>query len=338
MQQSLINHIDESDKEIGSKQYYFHSLLSPFLHNLYTDNLYLKPKSRRAIILLPIHYSKEYRDVIENILLRELNVPSVKFISGSSLYTAIPFALGRNVGLVVDIGHMEGRIGAFFNRDVLGDTIQVVNVGKHFLINSICEEVSIQLPQDDIAGDIEYDIEMLKNMMDDILSSSNNHQSFSFSSLNVDHQKVQTIVDETIHDLYFNLDNPQSLIYAFLSCLIKCPIDIRSELVRNVCFIGGVVLCVPQFERRFLESVKNLFQKDIISKDYDENKIESVGFKVKNARHTKFQSLATLLMDKGPLTLIYPLPFSPSCINWVGGSVLGALSPSNDDGWINREV
>ena len=101
----------------------FHSYLSPFFHNLYINHLYIKSKSKSVIILLPTYYPEFYKSTIQQILLHELNVPAIKFVNSSSLYTTIPFALGKNIGIVIDVGCMECRIGAYFNRDVIHDTI-----------------------------------------------------------------------------------------------------------------------------------------------------------------------------------------------------------------------
>ena len=338
---------------------FYHSHLSPFLHNLYTNHLHLKPNSRRVIILLPIHYPPSYKNTIQNILLHELHIPALKFIHASGLYTTIPFALGKNVGFVVDLGHTECRVGAFFNRDVLNDTIQVVPVGKDLLIQKVYDDYITSLKRNKNQNDEEADgedenqvsLEIVSTLVQDYLMNSQTSSSSATSTLSsfqtsitsseISIPELRKSIEESIHEIYFNIDNIHSLIYAFLSSLLKCPIDLRLELVRNVCLIGGGVLTIPQFESRFLNSICNLFEKVEPKEQGDTtSSLHSHStYKIKNERRKKFQPLANLLMVKGPISLIYPLPFSPSCISWVGGSVLGSLNSNSSGGeWIQPEI
>lgn len=327
---------DTSNAQNEINQYHHH--LSPFFHSLFTYRLHLKPKSRRVIVLMPIHYPQSYMVSIQSILLDELKIPALKFVHGSGLYTTIPYALGKNIGLVIDFGLAECQMGGFFNRDVLNDTITNAPVGKQTLIQLVCNDL-VAIKKDTEKGDEqiakEWNMENITPIIEDILmkNQSGLHRGHSDIIHNgMPLEDVTAITKEYIEDLYFNIDNPHSLIYTFLVCLLKCPIDLRLGIVQNVCFIGDGISFVPDLEYRFLSSIQRLFERtDAVG--INENR--SIGiYKVKNMRYQKFQPLAAILMEKGPLSLIHPLPYDPSCISWVGGSVYGSLNVS-DDNWIH---
>ena len=359
----------------------YHQHLSPFFHNLFTYRLHLKPKSRRVIILMPTHYPTIYREVIQKILLDELKIPALKFINGSGLYTTIPYALGKNVGLVIDVGSLECQMGAFFNRHLLNDTIITVPIGKKVLIQRICDDYLNFRRNRRIEGGVSKNDTVLKNIDDDdnyddlnrddvnsiiedILIVMKQTPSSSLSSSGVQYynkdcmakthyEYLKQMTQEYIEDFYFNIDNAHSLINAFLTTLLKCPLDLRLDLVRNVCFIGDGVTTsssscvVPNLEYRFLSSIQSLFELkstttssgenhgDTLTRSSDENRMIGGGnCRIKEKRYQKFQVLAMSLMEKGPLSLIHPLPYHPSCISWVGGSVYGSLNLPNDE-WIH---
>jgi len=363
---------------------YFYSHLSPFFHNLYTQHLYLKPKSKRIVILLPTHVPQAYLDTIQSILLYELNVPSMQFIHQSSLYTPIPYALGLHVGMTIDVGCYEVSMGVFFHDKVLKDTVDTIPCGYNILLQKVFDEYCSFLQQqqqqqqrdddddDDgkkndnetiqmtkyeelklwnfirtMIGTFKYDTPSSKHQTheeeEEELLLSQQQQLTTVLNQNQYHI-LKNIISKSIHELYFDLNNTQSLIYLFLDCIMtKCPLDLRCEVVRNICIIGGGVLgisssgSVSSFESRFITSIQDLFEKRQRD-DKDDEKGTSTSifyYNVKNEKHLKFQSLAMLLMEKGPLSVIHPLPFSSSCINWVGGSVLASLNLSNEE-WIYR--
>ncbi len=385
---------DNEEDENGISSFYY-SILSPFLHSLFTQHLHLKhtyptggtstnstsissasstkpklqssllqhssSKMKKIIILLPTYYPQSYIQTIQYIFHHEFHIPKndkfIKFIPKSNLYTTLPFALGKSIGIVVDIyntgvfdrsgkssstgsGEVGITIGAYFDKRVLDDTIVSTHIHKLMLIQNVYEKVmdSFNLSEENVKGDDNdnndgsnkyYD--MIANLVEDVLSSQDTSMSSTttihLSSQIINRNEINEIIHQCIYDLYFNIDNPQSLLYTFLECIIKCPIDLRLELIRNVCFTGdgvtnGLLPKSSHLEKEFLIVIQNLFEKvEGISNE------ESIQYKITDQHHHgKFQCLANLLMVKGPLTLIYPLPFSPLCISWVGGSVYGMLN------------
>jgi hypothetical protein len=135
------------------------------------------------------------------------------------------------------------------------------------------------------------------------------------------HQILKDILNECIHEIYYNPNNPSSLIYAFLSSLKSCPMDLKAQVIRNVAFIGDGIGMIPttstttNLHVEFVKQLVNLFTTPPLSNKTTTSKLLS----------SKFSSLGTVICKKGPVSIIHPLPFCPKTICWVGGSVMGSL-------------
>jgi actin-related protein len=202
--------------------------------------------------------------------------------------------------VIVDLGCVEGRLVCFFNGAICEDTLQIVPIGFQSLLDKI-------------------------NKSKEAMNSNSNTDN--------DEGMVSVKDIDAVNEMYFDLENPNSLIYAFFSSLIKCPIDLRKKVVQRIIFVGGGVEGISQFEQRFVQCVKGLFELDSdadASGDGDGRTL----YRVKDDGHRRFSSLANVVM-KAPLGVLYPLQFRPSCVSWVGGSIMGSIKLS-DEKWINR--
>ena len=291
---------------IQKKHSSYHDL-GPWLSNLYTHHLLLKPRSRRVIILLPIYHPTELRTTLESILLNDLQVPSVLFVDS---FRTIPYAIGgSSAGMIVDIGCMEGRVVCFFNGHMCENTLQIVPVGFQSLL--------------------------------DRTTTTTTKEVQALGTATVTATATATVTDENvlglIQEMYFDLDNMNSLIYAFLTSLLQCPIDLRRQVVKNVVFVGGGVEGISQFEQRFIRCIQGLFERDSCTVQCtlpDGTTEERAVYHVKDDRYRRFSSLASVIMT-APLGVLYPLQFRPSCVAWVGGSIMGSVKLT-DEKWVNR--
>ena len=308
-----------------------------------------------------------YTNIIQNILIHEIqitNYNNLKFVHNSIMDIIIPYTLGLSYGIVIDFGLNEIRIGCYCssggsssgggssngNYGSSYSSLEFINIGKDFIFKSIWNQI-----HDDDDDELEYNDDVmyvLEDIMKTMSSSSlSSYQSRTSTNVKqsttttttsttttttkirnkilskVSIEKIQEIISTTIHEYYFNIHNSNGLLYIFLKCILQYPIDVRSKVIRNICMVGGGMLWIQHddFERRFLESIYNLFEQEV-------NDDNGKRYKMKNERYKKFDSLAMLFMVKGPLKIVYPLPFSPAIIGWVGGSVLGALDSTFDDG------
>jgi actin-related protein len=257
------------------------------------------------------YYPHTFKEALQTTLLDRLKVPSLLFVEGGSLQTIIPYALGKQVGILIDIGRLEARIIGVFN-SLLQDTLQIVPVGFESLLRRVIEIVDDVNTLDDARTLVQSSL--LGNV-----DSNDTNENDSSINLNIKH-----LVDE----MFFDLSNPNSLVLAFFQSLSKCPVDLRKEMIRNVSIVGGGILGIPGFEKRFLVSIRNLFEKI----EPDDGKGY---FRLCDPSHRKFQPLAVVVMQS-PLKINYPLPFSPSSIGWIGGSIMGSLNIPEDN-WVNRD-
>lgn len=268
--------------------------LLPWFSNLYTHHLLLKPRSRRTILILPIQTSQTFRKSLESVLLDHLQVPSVLFVDS---FRTIPYAIGgcgKSTGMMVDLGCVEGRLVCFFDGGICEDTLEIVPIGYRSLLERIAERNRLGEGEDA-------------------------------------HHNVKDA--DVVHEMYFDLKNPNSLIYALCSSLMKCPIDLRKEVAQRIIFVGGGVEGISQFEQRFLKCVKGLFELDDKSSATSANGHKM--YCVKDEKHSRFSSLANVIM-KAPLGVLHPLQFRPSCVSWAGGSIMGSIKLSEEK-WINRK-
>ncbi|GFH47979.1 hypothetical protein CTEN210_04455 [Chaetoceros tenuissimus] len=128
-----------------------------------------------------------------------------------------------------------------------------------------------------------------------------------------------------VQEMYFDLTNPQSLVFAFLSCLEMCPIDLRRVLVQKVVFVGGGVESISSLEKRFVRCIQSLFELESDSQKYI----------ICDSQFSRFRPLASPIM-RGPMKVLYPLPFRPSMLSFLGASIMGSIKMP-DEAWIHRE-
>lgn len=274
--------------------------LGPWLRNVYTFHLLLKPRSRRVIVLLPIYHPPELKLALEVIFLTQLQVPSLLF---TNQFETVPYAIGEtNAGIIVDIGTNEGRIACFFNGSMCENTLQIVPIGYQAVWKQI--------------------------------HACGNDQ--------VNDPTRRRGAKQVLEDAFFDLDNTNSFMYAFLSCLLECPMDLRKLVVQHVVFVGGGVEGISHLEQRFLKSIQRLFvQRKKVecitsNKTVKEATIYGIKQQHNDVTHQQFDKLATVIMT-APLGILYPLQFRPSCMAWIGASIMGSIQLSNDR-WIHSSI
>lgn len=303
-------------------------ILLPFLADLYTKCLLLKPRSRRVILVTggAYQYPAAFRAALESVLLHGLSVPSVLFVD--QFRTIIPYALGhtQKMGIVLDIGRLEGRIGCVFEEACLLQTLNMVPCGFEALARMV---------MDYCKGNMQLEVESIHDGLAIIQSCIQNTSSTDVIVCHLPHAdkhvQIKTrVLEDCIQEMYLDLSNPNSLVHAFFKSLLACPLDLRKDVVRNVVLVGGATLAIPNLERRFLACIRNLFQERTVERGDGEKR----SYEVRSPEHAKFQPLAAVVMD-APLSITYPLPFSPTVIAWVGGSIMGSLDLSKEK-WIHR--
>jgi len=275
-------------------------------------------------------YPTSFRTALESVLLHDLSIPSILFVD--QFRTVIPYALGhtQKMGIVLDIGRLEGRVGCVFEEACLIDTLNIVPCGFEALAQMVmgyCRE-TMQLEVENIHDGLAIiqSCTQATSLRSDVVVCHLPHAN--------KHVQIKTqVLEDCIQEMYLDLSNPNSLVHAFFKSLLACPLDLRRDIVRNVVLIGGATLGIPSLEQRFLACIRGLFQEQEGERD-NTGVAEKKRYEVRSPRHAKFQTLAAVVMD-APLSITYPLPFSPTVIAWVGGSIMGSLNLSKEK-WIHR--
>jgi len=300
-------------------------ILTPLLENICVDHLLIRPRNHRVLLLEPTIAPTSFRQAITKVLLKTMQVPSLLFISDPAISTL--HAHGFRYGVVLDMGHYETRTVGSFNGRSLPNTFQAVPIGYESVLtyfrdqyNSAQSEVKesvLQIP----------DLKDARSIMEQCLSKISSEQMDSNIAImcNVPSTQKKILVnsDTIIHswkNTCFDILNPNSITYVFLSTILVTPIDLRKVLLSNICLVGGgpsVFETLPLlFPKMFFDS----FHIDIL----------------KDKENSQFQSLipcltSTELKDAKSM-------FSKSLMNWVGGSIQGASMGLNDERWVHRNV
>jgi actin-related protein len=279
--------------------------LLPWLSNLYTYHLFLKPKSRRVVVILPTSYPPTLQYQLQKYLLEDLEVPSVYF---THVFHTIPYAMGSRTGVIIDIGHEEARMAVFFDGIMSEDTLQIVPFGYANCIRILSSQRNTTREQ----------------MMKDI------------HSLLLDEETIQILYSEYL----FNLHLHDSIMYAFLMMLSKCPIDLRRYVLESVAFVGGGITSLPNFEREFMKHLMDLYETSPTEStsslvDGSVPKLSSrYPYRVKDRKYARFDCLGISIMS---WMNVIQLKFHPVSMAWVGGSIMASIKNDRTK-WIQREA
>jgi len=296
--------------------------LYPLMSQILTDLLLIKPRSRRVLIIEPFVSPTAFRTALCRVLLLWLNVPSVLFVSGGAV--TVPYALGRTTAgsMIVDVGQWEARIVCVSGGRYLIDTFQAVSCGFKSFVRAFMTEYNLtsstKIPSEEDCCVI---LQKCFNSTESVSKGSICSIAIPSMSqpINVDLQVVHGCIDA----FFFDASNPESLLFAILSTILSCPVDLRVTMVKNLTVVGGGIIGIPSFEKKLLRSVGHIFGGD------------EIGGQLRGTA-SKFKSLGPAVKN-GPLSVVYPLPFSPNLISWIGGSILGSLEMA-DERWVYRQA
>lgn len=120
-----------------------------------------------------------------------------------------------------------------------------------------------------------------------------------------------------------------SLVVAVLSCLQKCPVDLRLNVVSNVVFCGDGVLLLPDLPRRVMKRVRDILQREN-NKDADETRNDKdANASLSTITNTTFGSVPLNVSNLQALASSVALtscsPYRADWICWAGASLWAAV-------------
>jgi len=319
----------------------------PLLSHISTNLLLLKSlKSRPVIVVEPFVSPISFQNAICRSLLVWLGAPSVTFVPGAAA-VALPYGLGLGHGIVVDVGRAEGRVTVVAGESgrPLLDTFRGTYVGCmngvpcFFIYSHLFSNFTLYIKLLNLRRRLMLHFTTvspcgIEQLAQNFLEVVNESPSKSFVIASVSDAIAllddffcgkevidREVVNSCLHEAYFDVANPESLVRSFLASLSSCPIDFRKEAIRNVCCIGGTVEFIPNFERKFLKALADAFNGPSDESSH------------------AFRSLRPLLDEKeGCLGIVHPLPFSPGIFAWTAASVFGSTGTLPIDQTVHKQA
>ena len=318
-------------------------VLYPLLSSIATEHLLLKNlRSRRVLILEPTLVAPaSFRDSICRVLLRYLSCPAVLFVPGPASIV-LPYGLGLAHGLIVDVGAWEGRVACVgggasggSGSSPLLPTVRFAPCGLNRLagrLMEVCNGAADGGGQTSAAPipSVEDGIGVLNAFFSHPSSaptttpSESNDVELTVPSTEAPVRVDARMVSQILHEMYFDVANPESLAHALLSSLSSCPIDLRRQVASSVVFVGGAVDFIPKFEERMVRSLA-----ETLGEQESGQPTEAVA-----ASCSSFRSLRPLVQVG--LGVVYPLPFAPSVMAWTAASVYGTMELPADEMVLQR--
>jgi hypothetical protein len=285
--------------------------------------------------------------------------------------------------LVVDIGTYEARVVAsVLGSSTLADTYQTTDSGYQ---SFLCRVLSNYQDMDDDSVPTETKRPIVSTLEDAdaivqawiALSSSSSFDSLPETntisvsvgqSSRTPRRRTESETDSTIqvstqplldafHEIYLNYTNPSSLIYAILTCVMKCPIDYRRPALQNTILLGGGAVALRDFRLpRDLRSAENsclgfglqlersikdacgAFREETNDDPEEDEKKDNDAYNPSPIAQQHFRSLRSAVHGcakpdrgniMGGINVRYPDPFAADLAAWIGGSVIGTLGYSH---------
>jgi len=149
---------------------------------------------------------------------------------------------------------------------------------------------------------------------------------------------LEKIVHECIYEFYFSWDNPYSLLRGFLDTIVACPIDLKHSMIRNVVFIGEGLMKIPNIESHFYHTVIQLYTL-FSTTNHKEMIHRHIPIAVLDILWNTYSTLRPILLSTNDgtsneetteqvfqgLSILYPLPYLPKHVIWIGGGIIGSI-------------
>lgn len=265
--------------------------------------------------------------------------------------------------LLVDIGMYEARVVAsVVGSSTLADTCQTTTSGyksflcqvmqnyQHFDDDSLepeskspiytLEDANAIVQAWAVSSSSSFDSLPDSNTISVELPSRAHRQQTKVDTGNTIQVSIQPLL-KAFHHIYLDYTNPSSLIFAMLTCVMKCPIDYRKAVLQNTILVGGgsVALrhfCIPRDIKSAGQSCQGFGrQLEIAMRDAcGISNDESMDDDTTPIAKQRFQSLRGAVNGCvnqdggniiGGINIQYPDPFAADLVAWLGGSIMGTL-------------
>lgn len=269
--------------------------IETFLNTLYFKWLLVTPIDRKVVLVENMLMPSSIREAFAQVFFCRFKIPEL------SVYPLLPCVLvfSKSIhGLVIDVGYSEARVLPIVDGRCLTHAYNVSPGGA----KTILDHLSWLLRQN---PDNSEDISVPRIDLENILvrgciavqDSSEAMEDIKYKLEDTSIVQVSSDVRRKAVDVLFNeSENENTLSILILDCILKCPVDVRTVLIRNLTFVGGIT-SMTGFIARAISEMKLVIQS--------------------NPRYRSLQALAVEI-DINPVQ-------SPLILGWLGASILSSI-------------
>ena len=249
--------------------------LKDFLFILYFRHLLLSPKNRRVVVCESMQCQTLFRDTLARVMFKHFEVSSVMFAEGH-LMSLLP--LGTNTGLVMDVGYTETLVLPVYEGIPVIKAMTCLPLGSkaiHRKIHNLLLETSKankDAEEDVLLSDLpdcltESTLEDIKvrccfvtsmeraQAIEEVVVRGGDESKLHKPPPSVQYPldggmilNISGVVREQSCEVLFEQDNEEeSLPTLLLDAVLRCPLDMRRELLDSIVLIGmlcGVSCCM----------------------------------------------------------------------------------------------
>ncbi|KAL7480265.1 hypothetical protein ACHAW6_005951 [Cyclotella cf. meneghiniana] len=363
-----------SHTSVASKvlsEYEWEKTLYPLFSHMLTSVLFVQRPSRHRILILlnDIYPPRHFREALIRVLLNYLSVGGVLIINGgvfvgiSYLLEGLPPSINASppkARLLVDIGTYEARVVILVTgSSILVETSQTVMSGYHSFLRRVLnnyQEQDVEKNESDSAQVIS--LQDANSIVQAWLTISDEATDITTLSVRLHSDSSQNPVQlpirpmqEAFRQVYLDYSDPSSLLFAMLSSLILCPIDLRRVALQNVILIGGGSTALRQFNYISDDNLKAKSGSNLgdaltkatmdacgVNSGITDEKKEDESVSVSSISRRRFKCLRACVLGtvdergeyRGGTNFQYPDPFAADVASWIGGSIMGSLELKNE--------
>ncbi|KAJ3161009.1 Actin- protein 10 [Geranomyces variabilis] len=310
------------------------NILARLLRELYHRYLLIDSKARKVVLCEGPLFPTAIKQVIADILFRELEVPSINFVPAS---VAALLTGGNTTGLVVDCGNLETTALLVYDGRALIYNVQSIplagsSVTKRLRTllkvhgklvrdgqpagavpeellnrfpNDVWEEMKVQMC---VVGERPI---VSRTPLPEVVHGDRRLRTYESavpeSSWTIDGRESIVIpgwVRERAAEVLFEGDEDvRSISTAVADALLKCNADLRTEMAQSIVLIGGTSM-LPGFSARLMQDLRDALESYAI--------------------YSSLRRLADTIQCRQSV-------FAPGCAAWVGGSLMGALKITSQE-------
>lgn len=237
------------------------------LHHIYEQELRLDPKERPTLFSVPLRSPLQNEQKTSQIMFESFGVPAY---AGALAPMLSLYASGRNVGVVVEVGHGVLQIAPFYETSMIEEATIRLNIGGETMTQYMAKMLTERSPgMVDLTTSQYFMVDKLKRetamvaldfdtAMQDFASSSMNTIEYQFENKTIHRLNNERIRcgEVLFQPKLLGIDSPglSQLIY---QAIIKSPIDIRKDLFNNIILSGGTTF-TPGFKERIMHDLSAL--------------------------------------------------------------------------------